>query len=141
MGDSLAGADDHSPRAERRANVGSIASGPVLVADRAPPNRHAADTGSRRMSCRGSLARSTLRSIFALRFLLVFFVLGGCGGTESTEGYAPRFEPSDCEFPVKLDLDHRCGSLVVPEDRQRLENGEMRLPVIRLRGKGRGSET
>lgn len=42
----------------------------------------------------------------------------------------PRFEAGDCAAPVTLDLQHRCGWLVVLEDRTKPEGRLVRLPVV-----------
>jgi pimeloyl-ACP methyl ester carboxylesterase len=42
----------------------------------------------------------------------------------------PRFEPGDCAAPVTLGFNHRCGHLVVPEDRSKPAERLVRLPVV-----------
>jgi pimeloyl-ACP methyl ester carboxylesterase len=43
---------------------------------------------------------------------------------------APRFEETRCAAPVTLFLPHRCGDLVVPEDRANPDGRLVRLPVV-----------
>lgn len=48
-------------------------------------------------------------------------------------GYDPRLEPGRCPFELVADADYTCGWLVVPEDRQNVENRrEVRLPYVRF---------
>ncbi|MCP3097397.1 alpha/beta fold hydrolase [Myxococcus sp. K15C18031901] len=47
----------------------------------------------------------------------------------------PRFEPSECPFPVEPPERIECGMLVVPENRSKPDSREIRLPVRRLRSR------
>jgi pimeloyl-ACP methyl ester carboxylesterase len=42
----------------------------------------------------------------------------------------PRFEPGDCAAPLTIGLRHRCGWLVVLEDRTKPDGRLLRLPVL-----------
>ncbi|UCD98479.1 MAG: alpha/beta fold hydrolase [Chloroflexota bacterium] len=50
--------------------------------------------------------------------------------TENAAKKIPRFEPGDCAASVNIGLPHRCGWLVVPEDRTKQEARHIRLPVV-----------
>jgi len=57
-------------------------------------------------------------------------------GTAVTAGYTPTFESGRCRFSLITDVEHECGWLVVPEDRQNPGNGrEVRLHVARFSSK------
>ncbi|MCB0111594.1 MAG: alpha/beta fold hydrolase, partial [Caldilineaceae bacterium] len=51
--------------------------------------------------------------------------------TAATELPVPRFEPSDCKYPVLADTDAECGYLVVREDRSNPDSPTIRVHVIK----------
>lgn len=58
---------------------------------------------------------------------------GNAGTVGVAAGYTPEYVPASCEFSLLAEVEHECGWLTVPEDRQNPANGrQVEIHVVRF---------
>jgi pimeloyl-ACP methyl ester carboxylesterase len=72
-------------------------------------------------------------AFYALLILITAFLTSPTTAQENNSTTVPRFEPSDCPFPIRNGRTVECGYLVVPADHFNMGDEQFRLAVSILR--------